>query len=92
MKPLYILDIFIPVNLFMFSLGIISVVVLKRPSKFLMILLNIAKMIGGAVILILLLYKVSIYDLLGTGIDMLLSYLAGVLISSGILFKETDLL
>lgn len=77
----------------LFGLGVLSVILVKgRLTKPIADLLNIVKIVAGASIFILIFFSIPINAIIGTGIDMALSYIAGVLLASGILRVETDII
>ena len=87
------IHIFEIIDLFFFILGaILTISLSKRPPKWLVDLLHAFKVVAGAAIITMLIFKISILDLIGTGIDIVLSIIAGSLLAAGILRTETNLL
>jgi len=80
-------------DIIFFGLGVISVLLIrKNPSQHIRLLLDLAKVFAGASIFLMLFFSISPKMIIGTGLDLALSYIAGVLITSGILRIETDLI
>ena len=92
---LMILDTFTLLDLLMFSVGVVmTLVFVKKKSipNLLRAFLNVTKVIVGSTLLAMVLFRISMYNLLGTGIDLLLSFLAGILTVAGLFRIETDLI
>ena len=97
MLHVVMLDIILLVDLILFGSGIALVIGFKKlphvlRTPYAQALLSILKVLAGGAILTMLIFKIDFYTLIGSGIDMILSFIAGVLLGSGILLKETDIL
>ena len=86
---------FLLFNLFAAFLGVAVVVGFKKIKgkvPQLINIMNFVKAFAGAAIITLFLFRISTYRLLGTGIDMILSFIGGILLAAGVLGIETDLI